>query len=535
MHSVAAETLTPLFAGMKIPATDTLMEAEAHSGSAALTKYAGPLILLLAGGWMVSISWLKWQDLLIDFGEQAYIPWALSKGQVLYKDFEYQFGPLSVYAHALLFKLFGPGILTLAVFNILIVAGLASLIYIFFLRFSDRLTATVLSLAFITLFALGQYKGGGNFNFVGAYAYQLPHGVALSFLALFWFYKYSLSQADKHLAAVFFLAGCVYLTKPEVFLALTVALAGGLTALFVSQQRAGRRRPQTLGVALASLLAAPFIFLIYLWGHMPFNKAAMDLLGPWIYVMNSSHRSIPYYQWVMGIDAVGPNLSKMFLYLFQMGLVILALAAVNRLLPRLSGNRGLFSGLLVALAFGLTLTFQNAIDWFELLRPLPAAALGLSGFYAYRYCKNTEERPRHLALFTFGLFSFVLLFKIILNTHIYHYGFALALPATLLVLFFLLQDFPKLKFVFPQSANFYRPAVLMLVLVFIGKHVSLGHQLHQLKTYPVGRGTDTILDYDAAFETRGTVVNQALQYIQTEMDPEAEFAPLPLGNILNYL
>ncbi len=75
-------------------------------------------VLVAAGLLMMSISWLKWPDLVIDFGEQAYIAWRLSEGAVLYRDIIYFYGPLSSYVHALLFKLFGPQLIVLIIFNL---------------------------------------------------------------------------------------------------------------------------------------------------------------------------------------------------------------------------------------------------------------------------------------------------------------------------------------------------------------------------------------------------------------------------------
>src|SRR5262245_9777594 len=54
------------------------------------------------------LTWRKWPDLLVDFGEQLYLPWRISAGDVLYRDVMYLTGgPVSQYYHAALFKLFG--------------------------------------------------------------------------------------------------------------------------------------------------------------------------------------------------------------------------------------------------------------------------------------------------------------------------------------------------------------------------------------------------------------------------------------------
>ena len=49
---------------------------------------SGALFLLMAG-------WLRWPDLIIDYGREIYIPWRLSEGGVLYKDVFYYYGPLA--------------------------------------------------------------------------------------------------------------------------------------------------------------------------------------------------------------------------------------------------------------------------------------------------------------------------------------------------------------------------------------------------------------------------------------------------------
>ena len=141
---------------------DTPVQA---TDSPSIDQWKKLLIVVLlgsAGIFMVSISWLKWPNLLIDFGEQVYVPWQLSQGKMLYRDIVYLYGSFSSYMHAFLFRVFGESIVVLALFNILVVSVLTWLIYDLFLQLSDQLTATVCSLAFILLFAFGQYGSSGN-------------------------------------------------------------------------------------------------------------------------------------------------------------------------------------------------------------------------------------------------------------------------------------------------------------------------------------------------------------------------------------
>jgi hypothetical protein len=67
--------------------------------------YGVVVVVYALGAWL---SWRKWPDLLVDFGEQLYLPWRISEGSVLYRDVMYLTGgPLSQYYHAALFKVFG--------------------------------------------------------------------------------------------------------------------------------------------------------------------------------------------------------------------------------------------------------------------------------------------------------------------------------------------------------------------------------------------------------------------------------------------
>ena len=144
-----------------------------------------PAILLLSLGGMTWMSWGKWPDLVIDFGNQIYVAWRLSEGDVLYRDINYFMGPLSSYLHGFLFKLFGPSFLVLTLFNLFLVAGLTVLIYRLFTYLGDRLSGTLSALVFITVFAFAQYLWMGNHNFVVSYVYDLTHGIFLCFLSFY--------------------------------------------------------------------------------------------------------------------------------------------------------------------------------------------------------------------------------------------------------------------------------------------------------------------------------------------------------------
>jgi hypothetical protein len=56
----------------------------------------------------------KWTDAIIDIGSEWMWPDALARGDVLYRDVVYWFGPFTLYLHAGFFRLFGSSFATLA-------------------------------------------------------------------------------------------------------------------------------------------------------------------------------------------------------------------------------------------------------------------------------------------------------------------------------------------------------------------------------------------------------------------------------------
>ena len=46
------------------------------------------------------LSWRTWPDILVDFGQELYVPWRLTQGEALYRDIAWVGGPLSQYGNA---------------------------------------------------------------------------------------------------------------------------------------------------------------------------------------------------------------------------------------------------------------------------------------------------------------------------------------------------------------------------------------------------------------------------------------------------
>ena len=495
----------------------------------------GVLILILVTVALLFLSWQKWADLLVDFGVQVYVPWQLTEGKVLYRDIAYLYGPLSVYLHAIIFKIFGPGISTLAFFNIGLIACLSVLIYKIFKRIGTSLSAFFACLGFLSLFAFAQYIPTGNYNFVCPYYYELTHGVFLSFLAILQFMKYLDDRSLLRLGTIGVLTGLVYLTKTEVFLAESGALFVCLILSFQRERLPGKVLAGRLLTLLGTFLIPPILFFLYFSFHMTSGEAFTAIISPWIYLLNPDLRALPYFQGVMGTVDVGGNLMRMFLYTLIFASIILSLYFIHlitRKAPQYNRHLMVLTSLIVV---GGAIQFFSEIRWLELMRPLPLFMAGWAFYLFWIWVgKEPDREIKKLPFLAITLFSFFLLFKIILNTHVYHYGFALALPATLVLIKLFLDELPDFMGRTSDPNIFLRPVCMVLVLVFFIPHVLVSANYYRQKIFPVGSDRDLIYDYDPYINNKGMLVKIALDYLKENTDENTKIAAFPLSPMINF-
>ena len=497
-----------------------------------------PWLLIAVGTLMANISWLKWPDLVIDFGEQAYIAWQLSEGSVLYKDIIYFYGPLSSYIHALLFKVFGPQLMVLIIFNLSLVATLTVVIYRLFLLVGSRLSATIAGLAFLVVFAFSQYLWMGNHNFICSYVYDVTHGIFLSFLAAGQFAAFTKSRQKSKLILLGLLSGLVLLTKIEVSLAWTTAVLIGLFLLFKTWNCSFYQCRNYMALFCFGLFFPFMMFTVYFAYHMGWSQGLQAMLGPWTYVFSTSIGSLAFYKGVMGTDALGENLITIFSYLIMWVLFLAALAALNHVVRKPFKPSTLY----IVLALILFLVTRNSyhlfIPWLELLRPLPFIMLGTAIVLCIRLWKGNKDLESpvpNVVLAVLTIFATVLLLKIFFKTHVYHYGTALAMPATLIFFKLLIDDLSdKLKSSSGEHALFKGPLVAGIIL-FIFVHFTISADYYGKKIFPVASGGDSIISYHPEVAPRALFFQITLDVLNQEMKEGETLAAFPTGTLLNYL
>ncbi len=490
-------------------------------------------VVVLAAVYLTVLSWRRWPDLIIDFGIQLYLPWRISEGAQLYQDLYYfSGGPFSQYYHALLFKIFGVSFLTLTISNLVALAAMLSVIYRRFLAASDALTASTIGLGIVGVFAFAGYGTVTNYNYLAPYSHEAVHGLLFSIFALACLCDWLVCPRRWHLFTAGFCTGVVFLTKPDIFLAL---MAGVAAAFFfkglISQSATFLVR--SLPVFFGGGLLPAFVFFLVFWRDESWRESLRSVVFGWLPVFQPGVIHNPFYQWCLGLDMPRTHAHRMLLQWVCLVVVVSAFAAALRgMTPLKPGLR--WAGFL-AVAGGF-LWLSNRFGWFDCGYSLPLLG-AVSLVLLRRDFESIPARSTTVFPLLWSIFSLVLLLKMGFFPRIWHYGFVLAMPAFVIAIYLLLWRLPRwLETRYGVAANLFRPVMWLALMGGFLTLFSLSRYNYALKNLPVGQGADTIMAISRggnAVEGRG--INEVLDWLGKNTPPRATLAVLPEGTLINFL
>jgi hypothetical protein len=476
-----------------------------------LPTSVGPLLLAGTGVAMLAWTWGTWSDPLVDFGRELYLPWRLAEGDELYTDIAWFNGPLSQHWNALLFRAFGPGLSVLVSSNVLVLVTCLGMLYGLIHRLSDRLTATVAGMVCLLVFAFGQYVGIGNYNWITPYSHELTHGLALSLGVLVALERWRRTGSSVFAVLGGVALGLCFLTKVETFLA--GAAAGAVMMTPAIRAREVRALGAFFGAALIPIVASALLL------------GALETLGAWPSVLAGGVAELPFYQAGAGLDQPRARLVEMLVW-SGFWLAALALPLAGGWLGRETTGPG--PPLAAAsIALFVLAALGDRVPWLDALRPLPLATL-VAGAALVISGRRGGWSPRCVTGLAFAALAFVLLLKMLLRARAAHYGFALAMPASLLVVTALVGWLPRWLDGRGLRGEMFRACMLALLAFVALEHLSVTSAWMSRKTEVVGTGRDAFRS-----DVRGVFVNHAVAYLASS--DARTVAVLPEGVQINYL
>ena len=456
------------------------------------------------------------------------------------------------------------------------------LIYRRFLAAADRWTATTICLGIVLVFAFSEYQVVGNYNYLAPYSHELFHGLVLSILAIAFLSDWVNQQKPRYAFAAGFCFGLVFLTKPEIFVALTAGVAVAFVLVRVAGGRGGfetsanlvgpaRGAPSTasarcenrpiraeavLGVPVlqrshfvvksaAAFLAAAVIpalgFFLYFLSVEDWRAGLYSTAFAWAPLWLTPVAQNHFYLWCTGLDTPLFHLREMAIHFFCVALLV---ALYARLFQRATGLGAKRTTWLV-----LVIPLLAAAAWFNWLNcgaSLPLLGLAACVLLAREVTSDKWQVTRngsascHPSPVTFPLlwsvFGLVLLAKLGLFSRVWHYGFVLAMPAAITAIFLLFWLLPVLlEKKYDVDPRPFRFAVWLSLMIGFGVLVRDSESWYTTKDLAVGAGGDRIFAFDPRLNPAGAGVRLALEWIEKNVPRDGTLAVLPEGTTLNYL
>jgi len=495
---------------------------------------AGPVVILIAAATMAWWTWGTWPDVLVDFGQQLYLPWQIAEGRVLYADLAYYNGPLSPYVNTLAFKLFGVGLQTMVVLNLFWMGVLIGLLHHAFRLVGGRLSAVVACLVFVLLFAFGHYVGISNYNYVCPYTHEMTHGLILSLASIVCVW-HSVRFGSWMSGAAGLLLGLAFLTKAEVFVA---GVAGTMVALILALPGRSSKKSYILreaGCFFTGFLIPPLLGYLLLCLGMPADRAFAGTMGSWMAVANTELTNLEFFREGMGLTDIHGNLLVMAACAGAYAAAIIPVALLSLAARKSALREVLMTGVTLVALTGTLWALWDDIAWRKAARGLLPALLFLGvtltvRFFAIRGDFGLKERLiRQISMVAFAL---AMLGKMALNARIYHYGFVFAMPGTLVLVVALVGWIPSALRHYGGSAVVFRTGAFVLLGSFVFFYLNNQAKIMAGKDrWVVGPAGDAV----RADPLRGELVNKVLEVFPQLTEEGQTLAALPEGVMLNFL
>lgn len=503
-----------------------------HPRFARLLSFLPLLVIAVAATAMLRWTWLKWTDPIIDFGREAYVPWQLLGGRVLYRDIAYHNGPFSPYLNLVWFKLFGVSLHTLFFCNLAIAGATAGLLFVMVRRMADAFTATAATLAFVLLFAFQILTGTGNYNWIAPYSHEMTHGIAMSLLAIYFCGRACDDGRPVWSGATGVMLGLVFLTKGEVFAAAMVAVAAQAVLARWSTGDGGAVPWSRVGWWMAGLIVPPFVALAALLLAMPMEEALHGVIGTWAYVFMASNTEQKFFLTLSGMDAPGRNIGIMA---WWAGIYFVVLFTCI-LLDRCAG-RGRIRFALAAVMSTLLLLFLTWLPrvpaWQEFLAGLPVL-LAMAGLHLLLVIvrQRRHRQAAEWAVHGVGMlvFAAALLLKMLLHVRLHHYGFGLAMPGVVMFIVVTVAWLPRLARNLGGSGVIMRSAACAVWLAVVVTFLSFQAVPVGQMTHVVGSGADRFLA-----NRNGLDIERARQDLTADTRPGQTLVTMPDCEMLNFL
>jgi hypothetical protein len=254
----------------------------------------------------------------------------------------------------------------------------------------------------------------------------------------------------------------------------------------------------------------------------------------WLPLFHPAIANNPYYRQFTGMDSPLAHVREMGVHflcaVLAVGLYAVLFRRLGRFKSSLMDSPWIFWLVLAAPLFVWAFSFQ----WLRCGSSLPLWCVTILAVLWWQRAKLPDLQSFSFP-FLWTVFALVLMAKLGWFARIWHYGFALAMPASVSCIYFLLWLLPRvLQDRFSVPAKYLRAAFVTVLFIAFALLFTDSQKIYAQKREPVGQGGDTIIAFGPGAEP-GDAVNLALQWMTENAPANATLSVLPCGVTLNYL
>ncbi len=298
-----------------------------------------------------------------------------------------------------------------------------------------------------------------------------------------------------------------------------------------------RQRDQVRGRLFTPLVFIPFIFAFIVeasffmlsWARIS-QSNLFDLL------QSNTHATSPFTSLLSGGFASVRNLGLMalsaFFYCVLAGWFWLGGYMASRAKGVLQGPfRQVVFGLLAVIFGGAAFLFTRTLFNFEMqYRSIPVVYV-LAGATALAGYVRSGRSIKDLQLFVLSLFSFLVVIRILLHVHAWHYGFYILVPGIIVCHAFFFRKLPGFL-----KDRITAVAVSLgfgfVFMVFMLDHAAFSRNMYKARTLKVAALRGELGTFN---DPRGAGVAALVKFLEEKTDKNATVAVFPEGLTVNFL
>ncbi len=490
-------------------------------------------VFIVIGGsffYLLSATWLKWGDLVVDTGRELWLPAQLLKGKVLYRDLFYEYGPLPPYVISLLYKVFGVHINTIVGCGIVLTIFISLYLYKLSLCFLGKLESGLVVVTFLFAFAFGYYFYAGIFNTILPYSFASVFFLLFAITALYFFVLFIKKGERYYLLLWVFSCTAMLLCRIELsFLLWGVFLVVAIILVLFRRDLGAGPAEVTL---LFPVLAAFLIYALFLVSTSSWEGFYESTIHHILSVQKNSFNDA-----VSGMDNIGGNtllmVKSLILHLFYISIAAGGVILTGRFRINRAGRFFCYLLTFCALSgfwFHVGYSGEDHIQY----RLLPVIILSGAVSTTVALSKRVGDDKKNITLLSVFLVALVLLLRNFFYSSPHSvYGFyLLAVPLMVYYVFLLRLTSEAFRFISPNfSASAFSGILIVFFLLLIIPHwrISSNHYKQRMASIVTERGTLFFMH-----DLRTVRLFEAIDFLSKHVRPEESMVVIPEGVGVNF-